>query len=266
MPKIDNDETKHIAQPFIIIAQKRSGGTYLTHCLSNHPQVFCDRGESVHHASVWRRGGVPAEGVYRILTDQEGYRASGFRMVYNQAFDTALWQITQDVRPKVIWLTRNNKLRQAVSIIINQKIRKGKADYFPVHAMRETGKPPQYTIGPHVIISYIERIIAEDRRAIKRISGAQLDYMPLTYTDMVGNEGTTRPCIQAAATLELCEFLGVAKHVLCCELKRVHSHPLRALLSNWNEVEAAIGDTAYSVWLPDEAAWVLKDGKWEVRQ
>ena len=264
MPKIDNDETKHIAQRFIIVAQKRSGGTYLTHCLSNHPQVFCDRGESVHHASVWRRGRVPADAVYKILTDQEGYRASGFRMVYSQAFDVELWKLTQALKPKVIWLTRENKLRQAVSILVNQKIRKGRAEYFPVHTLEETGKPPRYTIQPHVIIDAIGGIIAEDKRAIKRISAAQLDYLPLTYGEMVGGEGVTEPCMHDDAAVKACEFLGVNRLSLCCELKRVHSHPLRAMLANWDAIESALMETPYKRWLADEGRWFFENGKWRV--
>ena len=52
---VQNDRTKNLARPAVVIASVRSGGTYLAHCLSNHPQVFCDRGESLHHDSLWHR-------------------------------------------------------------------------------------------------------------------------------------------------------------------------------------------------------------------
>ena len=53
MPKVENDETKYLARPAVLIASVRSGGTFLAHCLSNHPQIFCDRGESLHYRSLW---------------------------------------------------------------------------------------------------------------------------------------------------------------------------------------------------------------------
>jgi len=40
----DNDQTKGMAQGAVIIAAIRSGGTFLTHCLSSHSMIHCDRG------------------------------------------------------------------------------------------------------------------------------------------------------------------------------------------------------------------------------
>jgi len=84
MPKIDNDPTKRIAKPFIILANVRTGGTFLAHCLSNHPEIHCDRGETIHHGSIWRKRATatPFADLFYLLLRQEGYHASGFRMIY----------------------------------------------------------------------------------------------------------------------------------------------------------------------------------------
>jgi len=55
---VDNDRTKGLALPFLILAHVRTGGTFCAHALSNHPQVYCDRGETLHHLSAWRKAHV----------------------------------------------------------------------------------------------------------------------------------------------------------------------------------------------------------------
>lgn len=262
MPKIDNDETKHTAQPFLIIAQKRSGGTYLTHCLSNHPRVFCDRGESMHHLAIWRKH-LEAVDVLHVLTHQEGYNSSGFRMVYSQAFDKALWPLITDViKPKIIWLTRANKLRQGVSICVNRMIRMKELPYHPVHSFKYH-EPPRFTVAPKRILKTCRSVVRGDSVAGKRIIRSGLDHLPLTYSELVGGEGNTQRCLAEPAIVKLCSFLGMNTYPLCCDLVRVHAHPLRIMFDNWNEIESAVSDSEFAKWLEDESRWHYEDGQWQ---
>ncbi len=265
MPKVENDETKNTAQPFVIVAQKRSGGTYLTHCLSSHVDIFCDRGESVHHASLWTRNIRDTITIMKVLLNQEGYFASGFRMVYSQAFESRRWKFLNSTKPKpkVILLTRNNVLRQGVSIALNTRIRKGKFAYYPVHAF-DTPDLPKWQLDPKVIISTCRKIVIEDKRAAKKVK--KFDVLPLTYTDLVGREGETQPKIIEETGKQICNFLGVQYEPLYTRLKRVHSHPLRAMFENWTEIEAAVKETEFAKHLEEEANWYKdNDGVWRAK-
>lgn len=265
MPKIDNDETKNIATPFLLIASKRSGGTYLAHCLSNHPQVFCDRGESMHHLSWWRKHLEPL-GVFDLLTNQEGYKSSGFRMVYGQAFSDELRQRIMEVKPRVIWLTRENKLRQGVSVALNRAIRMGAARvvYHPVHTLKDT-PPPRQTLDPDYIIKHCETVTAADRQAAKIIMGWGLPYLAIRYHEITGGEGVTNRCIPDPQAAEILRFLGVTQYPLRCELKRVYPLPLRMMFDNWADIEKAIQQTPFKKWLADEEAWIYEGGIWQTK-
>jgi len=261
---IDNDETKGVAQPYVIIANRRTGGTYLAHCLSNHPQVFCDRGESVHHMALWRKY-IPPRKTLHVLTHQEGYHASGFRMVYTQAFHKRIWTHLPQMKPKVIWLTRENILRQGVSVAVNSLVRKGKLTYYPVHTFKER-PAPRYDIPPDHIIKQCIRLTRDDRWAAKRFIDAQMDYLPVTYEDLVGKDGTTQPCVLDSTMQRICDYLGVYRHALCCDLKRVHGHPLSAMLRNWKEVKRAIAKTEFAHYLLEEENWAQDEkGRWVKR-
>lgn len=261
MTKVDNDETKRTAQPFVIIAGRRTGGTYLTHCLSNHPQIYCDRGESIHHDAVWRRHIPPRKIVY-VLTHQEGYHASGFRMVYDQAFHKNVWPQILRIKPKVLWLTRENLLRQGTSIAINRLVRMDKIAYFPVHSFEEP-QTPRYTIDPAHILKWCHYAAEQDRRAAKRFIDAGLDYLPLTYEQLVGKLGVTQPCLLHGAQERVCGFLGVRSIELCSDLRRVHRHPLAAMFKNWKQIKRAIARSEWAHWLAQEDKWYQNEkGRW----
>jgi hypothetical protein len=260
MPKIDNDPTKHAASPFLVIAGKRSGGTYLTHCLSNHPQVFCDRGEAMHHLSVWRRA-LSVENVLLTLTHQEGYQASGFRMVYVQAFNPRVIKVISEIGPRVIWLTRDNKLRQGASMALNRAIRAQRAEYHPVHTFNDV-KPPLQTVAPEIILKNCRMAVQEDAKAARMLVNLRVDYINVKYADLVGGEGLTNRCIPEEVGLRLCEFLGVYNFPLHCDLKRVYPVPLRAMFANWKEIYTAVKDSEFALYLEDEAHWTKEGEKW----
>ena len=262
MPKIDNDETKDAAQPFLIVAQKRSGGTYLTHCLSNHPRIFCDRGESMHHLSIWRKRFDPSDILY-VLTHQEGYFASGFRMVYSQAFDRELWTIiTEMLKPKIIWLTRENVLRCGVSVCINRMIRMKELPYHPVHSFVYRD-PPRFTVDPNRILGACRKVVSSNKTSGKLLANSGLDYLHITYSELVGGEGNAVRCMTDTAAVKACGFLGVENYPLCSGLARVHAHPLRIMFENWKDIEKAIAASEFAPWLADEEQWQYEGGQWQ---
>jgi hypothetical protein len=264
MPKVDNDPVKSKAKPFLIIAGVRCGGTFLAHGLSNHSQVFCDRGETMHQHYIWRREASMSHlELLDILTHQEGYHASGFRMVHSQAFNKQVWRAIVKMKPKIIHLSRANVLRQAVSFCFNQEVRKGRAAYYPVHVFKQRPPPAPATIAPETILHFCRQFTNANHTARTKFNKAKLQTLYVEYAAMVGAEGLSRPCAAESVANTICEFLGVRQTSLCSDLKRVHQWPLRAMLANWREVRPAIAASPWARWLEHEAQWKQdKDGRW----
>jgi len=265
VPKLDNDPTKTAAQPFLIVAGVRCGGTYLAHCLSNHPSVFCDRGESMHAHSLWRQNKVDAQTLLHILTHQEGYKASGFRMVHSQAFSKHIWRSIVEMKQKVIHLVRDNVLRQATSLIFHRMVRARKVPYFPVHTFEETRPPEKVRIEPGLVIKTCHELTRARFGTYERLMKAGLPVLEVEYSKMVGGEGVTNTFVDLDIARQICKHLGVCEYPLTCDLKRVHSHPLRAMIENWAEVEKVIALSEFVEHLAHEMAWVQRGGKWTVR-
>ena len=94
MTRIENDLTRD-PQPAIIIAGPRTGGTFLAHGLSNHPQVYCERQEIIHVNSSYRLVGLglmPAD-ILRIVWGQSGYLVSACKLQYSQAGYPGIWEL-----------------------------------------------------------------------------------------------------------------------------------------------------------------------------
>lgn len=245
MVKRDNDKTKNTATPFVIIAAVRTGGTFLSHCLSNHTQVYCDRAESLHHLSVWC---TTVKGdrrrILAALLNQTGYHASGCKLTYTQAFNDDIWKWLVKKQPKVIWLYRENVLRQAISVHLNRLVRDGAKIKRPAHTFDETG-PVSIEISPALFLKYAEGLTKQNKWASERVKNFN-DVYQLTYDDLVGEGSAAAEKINTTTAKKICDFLGVRYEPLKCDLKRVNHYPLSQLIKNWPDVEAAIKSSEFA--------------------
>jgi hypothetical protein len=239
--RIDNDETKGLAVPFLVLAHVRTGGTFCCHALSNHALVFCDREETVHHLSTWRKVGDMKPGrILRVLWSLAGYRATGVRMIYTQAFHPRVWPVIEEVQPRIIHLRRRSLIRQGLSQAYQQAVRAGMLAYHPVHSFEEK-KPPAATINPKFAAYWVRKIEKENKRGLERMaaySGAVLDVF---YEDMVAVAETGSADRMEEETMKgICEFLGVEPAPLRVDLRRDFPVPTRELFVNWEEVASEL--------------------------
>jgi hypothetical protein len=231
MVVIENDETKHAARPAVIVASVRSGGTFLAHCLSNHPQIFCDRGESLHHTSLWHTHlTADRRKLLYCLTHMQGYRVSMCKLTYHQAF-SEVWDYIR--RVPVLWLRRENVIRQAVSVIVNGMARGGRIQR-PQHTFRRV-QDIRVNLGPELVLRAARGLLERDQQAMERLE--DLRALALTYEEIVGPAST----LADGAARRICAFLGV-RYVatLGCELTRINAQPLSEMIENWDEVRRAI--------------------------
>ena len=249
---VDNDVTKNMALPAVIIANVRSGGTFLSHYLSNHPDIFCDRGESLHHLSIWHTY-LTSDRVKLLhcLTHMTGWHVSMCKLVYGQAFQPDVWAYLVKTKPHVIHLTRRNVVRQAVSALINRSVRSGQhAQVHPAHTVEDV-PGVKISLTPDSILELARGLATQDRQSTKALA-AFPNVLSLDYASL-GGEGTTVARIPTKVGQTICTFLGVPYHAMSCELKRVNPQPLAEILVNWRDVRPAIQASEFSEFLKGEA-------------
>lgn len=235
----------------IIIASWRCGGTFLSHCLSNHPDIFCTRGEVLHYRNVWRKTAKP-QNILRCIMNQPHYGASLAKITYNQAFKDEVWNYLLDQQPYVIWLYRDNLLRQAVSLIQVKLYHKNLIEK-PVHSL-QVRKYAKIEIDPCKILDQIEYLAKANRMAKVRIKKFK-SAIALTYAEVVGGENKTANVLPSKTTKKVCEFLGVESRWMSCDLKRINPYPLRDMLKNWDKIEAVIKKSDHAHFLKEETTW-----------
>jgi hypothetical protein len=240
--RIDNDATKGLAQPFLILAHVRTGGTFCAHALSNHPQVYCDRGETLHHLSAWRRAGIPVEQTVGAIWHMDGYHAAGFRAIYRQAFHPKVWPLIERAKPPIIHVTRRNVTRQGVSYAYQQMVRQGQLPYHPVHTFaRRTPAPVRADV--RWIVGLTEKVAREVKLGRVRVAAYEGPVMEIVYEEMVGAGPSPWMANEVAYAIE--DQLGVRREPLRVDLKRDFPVPMAKWFTNWAEIRSALDGAGF---------------------
>lgn len=237
MGRIDNDETKGLAVPFLILAHVRTGGTFCAHALSNHPQVYCDRGETLHHLSAWRQAGVPARKIMAAIWAMDGYHAAGFRAIYRQAFHPRVWPMIQAIGPRIIHLIRENVARQGVSYGYQQMVRQGRIPFHPVHSFAER-IPEPVEVDPAELVAYAVKVRDEMQAGAARLAEYPGQVLQMTYEEMTGEH--TASWMALGVGDRIADFLGVRHRVMGVDLRRDFPVPMALWFSNWRDVRRAL--------------------------
>ena len=241
MTKVENDTTRDPA-PAVIIAGPRTGGTFLAHGLSNHPDVYCERQEVLHLGSSYRmiEAGLSSLDILKIVWGQSGYLVSACKLQYSQAGYGGIWEHILERGARIIHLCRRNKLRQAVSLIINQMARDGAIPFHPQHA-RETPSRIAVTIDARRLQATAERLIKDQTVWTSRLLESGLPVLRLSYRAVIGEGVISAKAVAPATAERICEFLGVVPHALPVNLKRINPWPLDKMIANWNDIEPLLG-------------------------
>lgn len=246
---VENDLTKNIARPAVIIANLRTGGTFLAHCLSNHPRIFCDRAESLHHVSIWNKTLTVKQGrLLHCLLHMHGYDVSMTKLTYAQA--NSNWNYLIKTQPLVLWLRRENVIRQAVSIILNKMAREFHKIKYPQHSFDDV-EPVSVDVAPEIILKYARSLKQKDADMMNKLTEFN-HCLPLTYAEITSGERRPASALDFDARGKICKFLGVYSSVLTADLKPINSRKLSETLQNWEAVRAAIDASEFVEFLEDE--------------
>jgi hypothetical protein len=246
-----------------ILAQTRSGSTMLCCALSNHPEIHCTRGEPLHRLNSfrWAFGGEKSpwgNEVWRqilgLVFNQWGYRACAAKVNWGPGTEV-VWDWLARMRPavKAIRLTRENRLRQAASDIIRRATRWTESPR--VH----TAKPlpsRSFRIEPGILLQLMKRLDADEAKGKDMLSQRGIATLAITYEEMVIEERLEITHLNGNVSARLCDWLAVENQRLPVRpARRVNREPLRELLSNWPEVEAAVATSPWAACLEKEAKW-----------
>jgi LPS sulfotransferase NodH len=141
---------------------------------------------------------------------------------------------------KIIHLRRRDKMRQAVSLIINEMARDGSIPFHPQHA-RATPKRIAVTIGPERLKAMVARLIKQETFWQSQLFEARLPMISLTYRAIIGEGIISAQQVAPAAAKRVCEFLGVPYRGLPVGLRRVNPWRLDRMIANWSDIEPLMG-------------------------
>lgn len=236
------------ARPVVVVAHTRSGGCWLMHCLSSHPDISCPRGEPLLPASNYRRSfpDVSDVDILRCIGTPEQYRIGAAKVTYNQFTPEIEKWVAQGEVP-IIHLTRRNLLRVVVSQLITGLAVSNRIDHV-AHSYK-TPYPVQVELPAERILGHCRRMTEKKLKMEERLR--QYRHLDIYYADLVGGEGHVSQEMDPVQGALICDFLDIQRTTMTAQLKRVNAHPLERLLTNWAEVQYAVKHSPF--------AWCLKD-------
>lgn len=225
-------------RPAILIAGPRTGGTFLACCLSNHPEIFCPRGEPFHPRSRWRHACPNWRTRLDLILDQQWHAVSMCKMMWDTAFHPETWEaLVERDGMRFLYLERQSVLHQAVSTELNDLHSKNRLPSHRCHAF-ERVKPERCELDPQRVvdrIGWIEQRIARNRAMLRKVG---VPYLYLSYEQVTGGRetGKVRPSVARA----ICRFLDIRPAPLFSKLKKTHRRPYSETLTNWNAIVSTL--------------------------
>jgi len=246
MARNENDLTRNPTR-FVIIAGVRSGGTLLAHSLDSHPLISCMRGEPYHSASEWKV--LHSQRRINLITNLTGYLVSGFKLQNDQlTYPTTVLYI-KELGLKIIKLTRENILNQAISLVINNQSRKVEetALKIPQHSFEEVDYEP-FKLSPKAIINACVTLEASNLRTQEILDYHKLSSYDITYEQMTLNSVMIQS-LPYELTGNLCKYLGVGRYELRNFLHRINWKPYSESIINWEDIITKVKATKYGEYL-----------------
>jgi len=258
--------TSHIkSRKFFVLAEARAGGTFLVTCLSNHPRIFCTRGEPLHHGSHWRTAAPDEIERLKLITNQQHYDIAGCKLMRNHFERAPILAWLRRVQPLVIYLRRECYVAQALSMAANDVHRADPKLGIPTHVYEHLD-PVAIYLDPEQVLFYITRLqqnyglIGDKKgshRAFLRAGGFRV--LSLSY-EQITDGGHEVVGIGGILADEICDFLGVERGDLPGGgLRQSHHKPWDQYVTNWTEVWQAIATHLDAVGLSADLKWGEKE-------
>ena len=223
--------------PFLILTRSRSGSTLLRQSLQSHPHVIA-RSEVLRtsNPSPEHVHDDPVESVRRVYIPYPRHvQAVGFKLFYwhnDDGHEAWKWLRIQYPALKIIHLTRENRLRVYVSLMISLQTQKWVR---AAHSTAGSQQSKQVHIDVQKWHDHMRSVDAVRDAAISFFDG--YDMSNVTYAGLTKNWSETTKLIQT--------FLGVVLRTPKKCTIRQNPYRLSELIANYDEVDAASTGTEY---------------------
>lgn len=224
-------------KPALLVSGARTGGTFLCVALSNHPRIFCTRGEPLHSRSEWYRAIPNLERRLGLLLRQQFYEVSMCKVNVGQFIPLRV-AFLQDFTPRirVLHLEREDVLAQSISILINRM----KLESHPTHTFLEPAPIP-LTLDPARVADAYRAVCNRNENLTERLQMLGLPILRLTYEEITGGREATM--VPEPYGRRICAFLEVPYVSLHAHTRKIHKNFAKSIL-NWDEIlEVAKGIT-----------------------
>ena len=223
-------------QPALIIAQSRSGSTFLCHCLDSHLQICCERGGPFDtHFNKWHTLGVSHRDLARVLWQRRGYQVSAFKITQRQFKNGYVTLGTvREFQPKIIYLHRLNVLKALISSELATAFRDGKGNH-PIHSYKQQ-RQQSIKLDCSTLVNKIDDYLQRTETTIKALS--EFDLLALNYEEITRNKRG----LQKPIGLNICEFLNVPYKPMASETIKVNSKPI---ITNLDKVTKTLKGTGH---------------------
>ena len=221
---------------FVIFAQGRTGSTLLNQLLDSHPRVRCD-GEILNIGKTR----VPLLDPYRYTLGAAsysgaklyGYKVKVYQLTRHQRVDPGQFlRRVQTEGWKIIYLRRNNLLKQALSNVMANRTGRGR------YKKNERIDNAPLRVDPDDLLQKISRREEYLEAEAEALDG--LSYLEITYEqDLEADAAKQSTCDR------IFEFLGVESYPVATDLKKINKDSLQDLIANYEEVKARVVEAGY---------------------
>lgn len=234
------------SRPALVVADNRSGGTFMMYSLSVHPEIFATRHEPFCMTSWRAASGMDERQVIHTLTTIPQFRVGIFKVTHKQFMDSGHLHSFFVERPsgKVIHLWRENVFRQAMSYVASTGIR-----------FTEQTELPMVECVPAEVLNFIRAKVTERERVRNRIAGmvGAENMLCIKYENMIGGEGGEAGEISPDIAACICRFLGVTVLPLSNPgMRTTTPFKARRFVANYAELERVISGSEFAYFLERE--------------
>jgi len=227
---------------FIIFGQDRSGSTLLTQLLSCSPEIRCDN-EILTQRVLWPYLYVRARSL-RHPGKVYGYKLRLHELTSRHRIDPKEFlRRHREQDGKIIYLRRQNIVRQAISSLIAMETGLWRSDRRAYEARRKQ----RFHIDCDALLQNMkwrETMLAQERQVLEEIP-----HLPIVY------EQDLLDARRHQVTLDrVFDFLGVARVAVRAGLMRVSPDRLADIVENVDEVLKTLAETPYASQLSPELA------------
>ncbi|EDN66513.1 conserved hypothetical protein [Beggiatoa sp. PS] len=226
---------------FVMFFRPRAGSTLLCDLMNSHPDVCCDweifgagRVGKVSFPKLYLKGryAIAEKNVYGFKVNIKQIRDQKFEaQTFFSDFDQQGW--------KIIYIRRENSLRQAVSFLIAEH----RSEWIGKPNNTLTGKVP---VNPEELVSKIGRIEQAVQKEVELL--APYSTLNVIYENDLLN------AVQQQITLDkVFDFLGIDSVPIKTKMaKTAASSNLSDIIENYEEVERVISQTPYAHFLEEQ--------------